>query len=191
MSEIDDRGAAAQRLREDEWLVVRCQLGERAAFDELIERWQGPLWTYLRRLAGDEEAAREVLQEAWLRILRGFPRLREGSKLRPWLFGIARRALMDRLRLRYGAPVEVEVEEAGTAEAAEPPSEDREADLQALEKGLAGLPLAERETLTLFYLRELSLAEVAETLRLPVGTVKSRLFRARQRLRRELTENEE
>jgi RNA polymerase sigma-70 factor (ECF subfamily) len=56
----------------------------------------------------------------------------------------------------------------------------------AMEHELTQLPLLEREVLTLFYLRELSLAEVAEVLAVPVGTVKSRLFRARQLLRREL-----
>lgn len=185
-----ERSEAESRSRQDEWLAIRCQLGEPEAFDEQIDRWQGPLWTYVRRLAGEDEAGREVLQDAWVRILRGFPRLRDGSRLRPWLFGIARRALMDRLRVRYAAPTEVEETEVRET-AVEPPSRDREEDLRALERGLGRLPLAEREVLTLFYLEELSLAEVAETLQLPVGTVKSRLFRARQALRRELTESEE
>jgi RNA polymerase sigma-70 factor (ECF subfamily) len=177
---------------EDEWLAVRCQLGEPAAFEELIARWQGPLWTYVRRLVGEEDGAREVLQDAWLRILRGIARLRDGAKLRAWLFGIVRRTLMDRLRSEYSRAGEVEL---GDLDPADEPAgggvegwSDREADLQALEVGLGRLPLLEREVLALFYLRELSLSEVAETLGVPVGTVKSRLFRARHRLRREMSE---
>ena len=78
--------------REDELLVVRCQLGERPAFDDLIDRWHAPLWKYARRLTGSDDAAQEVAQDVWLRVLRGIHRLRDGARLRAWLFGIARRA---------------------------------------------------------------------------------------------------
>ena len=65
-------------------------------------------------------------------------------------------------------------------------NDEREGDVQALEDALARLPIVEREVLTLFYLEELSLTETAETLQVPVGTIKSRLFRARTMLRREM-----
>lgn len=174
----------ATRAREDEWIAVRCQLGERAAFDELIARWHPPLAEYVRRIAGDEEDARDLLQEIWLRVLRGLGRLREGSKLRAWLFGIARRAAMDRWRERYAAPLQEDLDLSALPSDA--PTASLEGDLAALEGALARLPLIEREVLTLFYLRELSLAEVAEVLAVPLGTVKSRLFRARQLLRHQL-----
>ena len=70
-------------------------------------------------------------------------------------------------------------------------SDEIEADLAALHLGLGRLPVVEREVLTLFYLEELSLNEVAEVIGVPLGTVKSRLFRARQLLRRELVIAEE
>lgn len=188
MANLDDIHGGAERSvdrTDDEWIVVRCQLGERAAFDELIEHWQRPLWTYVRRMTGQDEAAGEVLQDVWLRVLRGISRLREGSRLRAWLFGIARRAVMDRLRAQYAQPTQVEVEELADLEAREAP-DDPEEDLRALEGGLARLPAVEREVLVLFYLQELSLADVADIMRVPIGTIKSRLFRARQMLRREL-----
>lgn len=77
---------------------MRCQLGERAAFDALIERWNVPLAAYLTRLAGNDDAARDVVQDTWLRVLRGIDRLRDTSKIGAWMFGVARRALMDSLR---------------------------------------------------------------------------------------------
>ena len=172
------------RGREDEWLVVRCQLGERPAFDELIQRWHEPLWKYLRRLTGEDEAAQDIAQDVWLRVLRGIGRLRDGSKLRPWLFGIARRAAMDRLREQYATPIAGEVDVTAIA-AADLPVELEE-ELRTMQEELTRLPVIEREALTLYYLQELSLVEVAEVLGVPVGTVKSRLFRARQLLRREL-----
>jgi RNA polymerase sigma-70 factor (ECF subfamily) len=169
----------------DELLAIRCQLGEPAAFDDLIARWHGPLWAFVRRLTGDDDAAREIVQDVWIRVLRGIPRLRDASKLRAWLFGIARRTLMDRLRDQYARPpaVDVDVEQI----AVEAPLEAVD-DLAALEHAVERLPIVEREAITLFYLQELSLNEIAETLAVPVGTVKSRLFRARQLLRQAINE---
>jgi RNA polymerase sigma factor (sigma-70 family) len=184
---LNDNLDPGLRSREDEWLVVRCQLGERPAFDELIERWSEPVWKYVRRLTNTDDAADEIVQDVWLRVLRGINRLRDGSKLRAWLFGIARRALMDRLREQYAAPDLSDIDVTGLpAPTDNDAAEDIEADLAAVQQELARLPMVEREVLTLFYLQELSLGEVAEVLGVPVGTVKSRLFRARRLLRREV-----
>jgi RNA polymerase sigma-70 factor (ECF subfamily) len=171
----------------DELLVVRCQLGEPEAFDALIERWNGPLWHYIRRMTGQNAEAPDILQDVWLRAIRGLPRLRDGSRLRGWLFGIARRALMDRLRRKYATPQAEPLEDDVPFV---PDPVDRESDAVALDAALDAMPLAEREVLTLFYLRDLSLAELAETLSVPVGTVKSRLFRARQMLRARMERTE-
>ena len=168
----------------DELLAIRCQLGERAAFDVLIARWHEPVWRYLRRLANSDDVASDLSQDTWIRVLRGIGALREPGKLRPWLFGIARRVAMDRLRFEYvrrGAD-DVEIDELPADDA----TQDLEVDLAAIDTALAVLPVSEREMLTLFYLRELSLAEIAALLAMPVGTVKSRLYRARLELRRAL-----
>lgn len=188
MPYIDAAPSHGPNPREDELLVVRCQLGEADAFEELIARWQAPLWTFVRRLAGEDEAAADLVQEVWLRAIRGLPRLRDGSKWRAWLFGIARRTMMDRLREHYARAPTVEMDAGDIPDAAlAGAADDGGDDLDALERALARLPIVEREALTLFYLRELSLAEAADVLDLPVGTVKSRLFRARRMLRREMT----
>jgi len=169
-------------LKEDELLVIRCQLGERPAFDELVGRWHRPLHNYVGGLTQDNDAAGDVLQDTWVRVLRGIDRLRDGTRLRPWLFGIARRAAMDRLRQRYSTPVDLSAD----MEEVEAISRDDflTEQLDVMEDELARLPIVERDVLTLFYLQELSLADVADVLGIPVGTVKSRLFRARQLLRR-------
>lgn len=168
----------------DELLVIRCQLGERRAWDELIARWHQPLWRYARNLTGNDAAADDASQEVWLCALRGLARLRDGAKLRPWLFGIAHRVLMDRLREQYARPEapDIDIER----QAAEEGMLELEFELSAMLDELARLPVVENEVLTLFYLRELALDEVAQVLAIPVGTVKSRLFRARKMLRHEL-----
>ena len=172
-------------LRVDELLAIRCQLGEREAFADLIDRWHEPLWRYLRRLADSNEAADDLVQDTWVRVLRGIAGLRDVSRLRPWLFGIARRIAMDRLRLLYARPAATE--DALDGLAAPEVDATLETDLASLEDGLAALPIRERETLALFYLRELSVEQIATLLEVPAGTVKSRLFRARQMLRDQFT----
>jgi RNA polymerase sigma-70 factor (ECF subfamily) len=178
----DDRPGRA--ALEDEWLAVRCQLGERDAFDELIARWHVPLWRFIRRLIGSDDAAAECTQEVWLRVCRGIVRLRDASRFRAWMFGIARRVVVDRLREHYA---EARVDDVDVDEL---PSATEDADLKArvadLHQELARLPVIEREVLVLFYLEELSLADLAGILEVPVGTVKSRLYRARRLLGAEL-----
>jgi RNA polymerase sigma factor (sigma-70 family) len=168
----------------DELLVVRCQLGEHEAFEALIGRWHTPLWKYLRRVTGEDDAAADCVQEVWLRVWRGITKLRDGARLRAWLFGIARRVVMDRLRAKYADARLVSVDAADMPElaaASSDPGDDEDIDL--VQDELARMPLVERDVLVLFYLKELTLGEMADVLGVPVGTVKSRLFRARGMLR--------
>ena len=171
-------------IARDEWLVLRCQLGEREAFEPLIAKWHPLLWRYAVRLTNDADAAADVVQEVWLRVLRGLPALRDATRFRAWLFGIARRVLMDRLRVRYAEPPMEQLEAGGVEEPAA--DEERTDDFLFVQAELDRLPLPEREALVLFYLRELSLNDIAAIAAIPVGTVKSRLFRARQMLRTQL-----
>lgn len=172
----------------DELLAVRCQLGERAAFDQLVRRWSEPLKRYVARVAGDPDATDELVQDIWVRVVQGMGRLRDSSRFRAWLFGIAHRTLMDRLRTLYATPVETSTELDEIA--SEETDSDREQACRDVERGLQRLPLPERDVLTLFYLEELALSEVAAILAVPVGTVKSRLFRARTSLRQALVQGD-
>lgn len=164
---------------------MRCQLGERSAFDDLIRRWAQPLLRYVARVTGNNDAADELVQDIWLKVLQGIGRLQDPTKFRAWLFGIAHRRVMDRLRERYAAPT------TDDAQLDEIPGEamdlDLALDVRELERGLQRLPPVEREVLSLFYLDELPMADVAQVLAVPIGTVKSRLFRARNLLRHQLT----
>jgi RNA polymerase sigma-70 factor (ECF subfamily) len=185
-NDVADDDLADRRALEDEWIAVRCQFGERAAFDELIQCWHGPIWEYVWRLS-DDDAAHDIAQDIWLRVLRGIGRLRDPAKLRAWLFSIAHRTWIDTLRRKY-AVVVADIDDADRHELPDPMVADElEEELAAVEQELSRLPAIEREALTLFYLRELSLQEIAQALDIPVGTVKSRLHRARRMLRRELT----
>ena len=172
----------------DELLAVRCQLGHPGAIDALVDRWNPMLWRYVHRMVGDSDEAADTLQDVWLRILRALPSLKEPGRIRPWMFGIARRALMDRLRRSYARPMSEELDAAniGGPEA----ERDLTDDLEEMQKELTKLPAVEREVLVLFYLEDLPLAQVAQILAIPEGTVKSRLFRARRTLRDQLERKE-
>lgn len=171
----------------DELLVVRCQLGEPAAFEDIVRLWSDRLLRYLERIAG-RDVAEDLAQEVWVRALRSIIRLRDGTKLRAWLFGIAHNVAMDRFRARYAE----EAMRAAVQDAPEPePVTDAEARSLLLNEELGRLPLIEREALTLFHLEGLSLAELADVQAVPIGTVKSRLFRARQMLRSNMIRGDE
>ena len=179
MTALDDSALNEQRI--DEILVVRCQLGERAAFDALIQRWSAPLHRYAMKLTGDPDLALDLAQEVWLRVIQGMGRLRDAANFRAWMFGIAHRVFADRLRVRYAIPIDHAAPLEGVAD--DGLSFEEEELKRALALGVEVLPIVEREVVVLFYFEALSLAEIASALGVPEGTVKSRLFRARNLLR--------
>lgn len=172
-----------------ELLVLRCRQGQRAALEELVRTWERPLFYYIRRLIDDEDEARQVLQDSWVGVLQGLGQLREPRKLPAWLYTIARTTALTHLRKRYGQKALSRTgEPVACAEA-----DDGQLDFDHAEQihyGLARLSLIHREVLTLFFLRDLSIEEIAGVLEVPVGTVKSRLHHAK-RILKAILEREE
>lgn len=160
-------------------LVVRCQRGDRAAFEELIAACERRLFVYVRKLASDEEAAWNLLQDVWLHLIRGLPSLRDPRRFRVWIYQVARNTAMQHLRQRYERPAALVDDPPGDAR---DPLE-RFDDVELVHHGLSRLCLADRDVLTLFFLDDLSIDETAEVLGIPPGTVKSRLFKAKRALR--------
>ena len=169
---------------EDEILVLRCQRGEREAFEELVRDWERRLFFYIRRLVADEEDAWQILQDVWLHVLRNIRSLREPSRLPVWLYAVTRNTVMSHHRGEYAR--ERTLDTAVPRQAADPDGQLRLDDAELVHYGLSRLPRADRELLTLFFLRDLSIDEVAEVLLIPPGTVKSRLFKAKKTLRETL-----
>lgn len=167
----------------DALLVVRCQLGEAVAFDALVRRWSGPLHRYATKLAQDPDLAMDLAQEVWLRVIRGIGGLRQPGQFRAWMFGIVHHVFTDRLRARYAMPIDSAVQ---AEDLAVDDGLDDQALMRCLAEGVDALPLVEREVLVLFHFEGLSLAETAGVLAVPLGTVKSRLSRARALLRQNL-----
>ena len=179
-----------RQILESELLVLRCQRGDRAAFDGLVGLWERPLFYYLRRLATDEADTWDLLQETWLRVFRAVGSIRDARTLPAFLYTTARNVAVGRLRKRgvvleplngasgdHGAGVE------GSADFAFGAFDDAEQVHHALDQ----LPLPQREALTLYFLQDLSIDEIAGVLGVPPGTVKSRLHYGKQAVRRIIT----
>jgi len=186
----DDGGHVSTAVA-DELVVVRCQLGEREAFAELVERWHRPLWSFVHRMVGDLARSDDLTQEIWLRVVRGLPRLAVPARFPAWLFTLARRVVYDDLRQSYR---QVDTDPLAAAEEAGPATEPDDfgglLDRLELEDALAELAPRDREAVALFHLVDLPLTDVAEILDVPPGTVKSRLHRARRQLSTALRDEE-
>lgn len=176
----------------DELIVVRCQLGDREAWRELVARWHRPVWTFLWRMVGDGGRSDDLAQEVWVRAVRNLPQLEAPDRFPAWLFTLARRVMHDELRRTYRR-VETDPDVA-PEDAAAAIDDDGVAELLdrlEVERALGSLEPRDRETAALFHLGELTIDDVARVLEIPTGTVKSRLHRARQQLSHELGDDEE
>jgi RNA polymerase sigma factor (sigma-70 family) len=164
----------------DELLVMECQDGSVRALDRLVSRWQKRLWRYAYRLTGDAEAAWDVTQESWLGVIRGLARLHDPARFRPWIYQIVTRKADD--WIAGNAKTRRRRVEMKSEEPEEDQWQDRE-DSDEIQNLLRELPDQSRTVLTLYYLEGLSIAEAAQVLGIPEGTVKSRLHAARNELK--------
>lgn len=172
-------------------LVRKLARGDAAAVDALYSRFGRALYAYVRSQVRDESLAEEVVQDTFVAAWRGAAGFEGRSSVASWLFGIARRQARDRMRRAVPEmePVDALVEMPGNdrgPEAAALASASRAELAGALER----VPALDREVLLLAFAYELSGPEIAEVLGIPAGTVKSRLFNARRRMREQLVEKE-
>lgn len=171
------------RQLRDELLVLRCQLGEPTAFDELIRTWEARLLYYLRRLVPQEADAWDALQRTWLAVVRDVHRVKEPRALRAWLYRVARNQAASHCRREHlhRSRVDEEADPDGVAAADWTPAAD---EAERVHAALAQLSLPHREVVALHFLEQMPLDEIAEVTGAPVGTVKSRLHYAKSALKR-------
>ena len=162
----------------DPILLALAQQGEREALDRLLQLSQGSLHRYLAALLRDPAAADDVLQETLFRIARKLKWLSDPKVYRAWAFRIASREAHRHLRRRGFT---VPIDDAPGAVASEPVAPV--IDLQRLQGAVDALSPASRAVVTLHYLSELPLHEIAAVLEIPLGTVKSRLAYGLRQLR--------
>jgi RNA polymerase sigma-70 factor (ECF subfamily) len=166
-------------------LVVRAQAGDRDAFGELVEQFQRTVYAIVLGRLGNPSEAAEMTQEVFLHVMKRLGQLREPERFAGWLRQVAVRMAINRATRRVPPPsVEDEILEVASGRRDEPVDEliARERAAQLWE-GLARLKPMDREALVAFYIHELSLAEIARRLDVPLGTIKRRLHTARKRLK--------
>ena len=162
-----------------EALLQRCRAGDAEALEELIRRWELKLFYYLRRLVPNEENAWDILQETWMRIVRGIGSVRDSEKLVPWMYRVARNTALSHRKSLLARQQWVD-QEASVEELADFEVRDTEWTAEEVHQALETLSVHHREVLTLYFLQDLSIAEMTEVLEVPVGTIKSRLFYGKQ-----------
>lgn len=162
--------------------MTRCQRGDAEAFAGIVQMWERPLFYYLRRLAATEADTWDFLQETWLRVFRSMHALRDPRALPAFLYATARNVAITRLRLRPADEQSATqlADEHGALDCAFLAFDDAEEVHHALDR----LPLPQREALTLYFLQDLSIDEIAAVLGCPAGTVKSRLHYGKQAIRK-------
>ncbi len=171
----------------DELLALRCRRGDAEAWRAVVRRFERRLLYFVRRLVDSERDAYDVLQQTWMSAWTSLPRLEEPRALRVWLYRIARNEAVTHLR-RMGKRVDFVDPDALNAvpddASGAPGDDDWPADTaEEVHEALGRLSLPHREVLTRHFLEDASEEEIAAVLKVPPGTVKSRLHYARRALR--------
>ncbi len=170
----------------DEVLVLRSQEGEAEAFRMLVGRWQNRLWRHAVRMVRNGDVAWDVVQDAWLAIIRGLSRLDDPAAFPAWAYRIVTCRCADWIRRQ--ARLNRMTKELSSRPLRDAASGDLD-EIDALRQAIHRLDPDQRATLSLHYLEGYSIEQVARILGIPAGTVKSRLHHARNDLKTILHED--
>lgn len=170
-------------------LVLRAQLGDSESFGCLVGLWQDRLWRTARRLTGNEAAAWDVLQDTWAAVVRGIRNLDNPRAFGSWVYRILA-ASVAALRRRQARERRAREQLGREPARSEPDGSFAVDQADEVSAALADLDAEHLAVVSLHYGEGLNVADVARILAIPSGTVKSRLFHARQHLRGRLGGNE-
>src|SRR5436309_3404675 len=179
-----------QKLTDGE-LIAGAVSGRVDGFEEMVRRYQRPITSYVFRMLGDYESALDVTQEVFIKVYNSLRKYSPEYKFSTWLYRIAHNAAIDHMRRNSVTAQSIEAENAdGTyqiqIESGRPsPEQDHERSewRTQIDSVVRCLPPAYRDLILLRHARDLSYDEIAEVTGLPLGTVKNRLFRAREMMR--------
>jgi len=160
---------------EDQLLVMDAQDGSLKAMELLVERWQKRLWNYALRLTGNRQASWDVTQQSWLSIIKSIRKLHDPAKFKPWAYKITTNKAINWIKknkYRTAVPL-VEIQHFCNEN---PHNTD-------LKDSISMLDMKKRTVINLYYFEQLNISEISISLRIPAGTVKSRLNSARQELK--------
>lgn len=165
-------------MRSDEELMLDAGRGARGAVEEIFARYRQSIWAFFRRRVSDSRTAEELAQDTFVALIEAAPRYQDRGAFRSYLFGIAYRVLLANGRQSRRQPETLDGDVPG--DASEPD------DVVWVRAALARLDADDREILMLREYEGLSYGEIAAVHRIPLNTVRSRLFRARMALKAQL-----
>jgi RNA polymerase sigma-70 factor (ECF subfamily) len=177
----------------DRELVATAVQGLEGGFEELVRRYQRPISGYVYRMVGDYESALDLTQEIFIKVYGSLARYRPEFKFSTWIYKIAHNAAIDHLRRNTGREralitgnetdnYELPLESAGLSPEQQSEREERRLEIETV---VRSLPTAYRELVVLRHSQDLTYEEIVEVTGLPLGTVKNRLFRAREMMRQQ------
>src|SRR5882762_8397012 len=175
----------------DRDLVASAVDGHEAGFEELVRRYQRPIAAYVYRMVGDYDVALDLTQEVFIKVYNSLTRYRSEFKFSTWIYKIAHNAAIDHLRRHAvreqsltsgsdGEHREISIESRRLTPEQESERKEKRSEIESV---VQLLPAAYRELIVLRHSQDLSYDEIAEVTSLPLGTVKNRLFRAREAMR--------
>lgn len=177
----------------DRDLVASAINGLEGGFEELVRRYQRPISAYVYRMVGDYETALDLTQEIFIKIYNSLSRYRPEFKFSTWIYKIAHNAAIDHLRRSSGRErslvggtssdsYDLPIESEGLTPEQQTEREERRVEIELV---VRSLPTAYRELIVLRHSQDLTYEEIVEVTGLPLGTVKNRLFRARDLMRQQ------
>lgn len=173
------------RSQEDvltEFTAAGARNGDRRSFDLLYRQWQPKLTRFAVRLTRNPDAVVDIMQDSWVAIAKGLPRLNHTARFKAWAYRIVSNKCRDWIRreqARRRLADQVEESHIQSPPGSDPTSEA----VSAIRRALRFLPEEQRTILMLFYIEEWSVRQIAALFRIPEGTVKSRLYHARKTLK--------
>src|SRR6267142_5614416 len=177
----------------DSVLVVSALAGRETSFEELVRRYQRPIAAYVYRMVGDYDVALDLTQEVFIKVYGSLARYRSEFKFSTWIYKIAHNCAVDHLRRNNGR--ETSLVSGSDGETYELPIESRRPNPEQeserrerrieIESVVRTLPAVYRELIILRHSQDLTYEEIVEVTGLPLGTVKNRLFRARDMMRQQ------
>ena len=174
-------------------LVASAARGLEGSFEELVNRYQRPISAFVYRMVGDYDAALDLTQEIFIKVYASLSRYRPEFKFSTWIYKIAHNAAIDHLRrtssrersLSVGTETdnyELPLESEGLTPEQQSEREERRGEIESV---VRSLPTAYRELIVLRHSQDLTYEEIVDVTGLPLGTVKNRLFRAREMMRQQ------
>lgn len=180
----------------DRELVATAVSGVEGSFEELVRRYQRPISAYVYRMVGNYESALDLTQEIFIKVYSSLRRYREEFKFSTWIYKIAHNSAVDHLRRNAtreqslvlgpeGDQFDLPVESGRLSPEQESERKERRVEIESV---VRALPSNYRELIILRHSQDLSYEEIVEVTGLPLGTVKNRLFRAREMMRQQFVE---